>query len=169
MPRQPWIKHWQLFLPQPIDTVFAFFADAENLEAITPPWLNFRIATPTPIDIREGTLIDYRLKLHGLQVKWRTLIRDWQPPHRFVDEQLRGPYRTWIHEHAFEPHEGGTICRDTVTYDVPGGPLRGVVHKLFVGKQVDRIFAYRAAELQRRFAPEDDAPRPGVAASAATV
>jgi len=169
MPRQPWVKHWQLFLPQPIDTVFDFFSDAENLEAITPPWLNFRIVSPVPIDLREGTLIDYRLKLHGLPVRWRTLIRDWQPPRRFVDEQLRGPYRTWIHEHTFEPHEGGTICRDTVTYDVPGGPLRAVVHKLFVGKQVDRIFAYRAAELKRRFAPEHDAAKPGVAASAATL
>lgn len=151
----------QLFLSHPIADVFAFFADAQNLQTLTPPWLNFRILTPMPIDIREGTLIDYRLQLHGLPIKWRTLIRDWQPPHRFVDEQLRGPYRTWIHEHTFESHEGGTLCRDHVTYDVPGGPLRPLVHRLFVQRQVQRIFDYRADQLRRRFT--------GMAASPAAV
>lgn len=151
MPRRPYVRQWQLYLPRPIDTVFAFFADARNLEAITPPWLSFRITSDLPIDMRDGARIDYRLKLRGLPITWRTLIRDWRPPRRFVDEQIAGPYRLWVHEHTFEPHEGGTLCRDRVTYDVPGGPLRGLVNRLFVERDVQRIFAYRAEQLRQRF------------------
>lgn len=164
--RTPWVKHWQMFLPQPIDVVFDFFSNAENLEAITPPWLNFRIVTPTPIDIRQGTIIDYRLKVRGLPVKWQTLISDWHPPYRFTDQALRSPYRTWIHEHTFEPHEGGTICRDKVTYDIPGGPLRPLVHQWFVEKDVNRIFQYRAEQLHERFGDQTPTPERPVLSSA---
>jgi ligand-binding SRPBCC domain-containing protein len=124
---------------------------AGNLEALTPPWLNFKILTPLPIDVHEGTLIDYRLRLRGVPVRWRTRISVWQPPYRFVDEQLRGPYRQWIHEHTFEAHQGGTLVRDHVRYAVP---FDWLVHRLLVRPDVERIFRYRAAELRRRFPGE---------------
>lgn len=135
----------ELWLPLPPEEVFPFFADAGNLDAITPPWLHFHIVTPRPIAMNPGTLIDYRLRVHGLPLRWRTLIRDWQPPHRFVDEQLRGPYRQWIHEHTFEPHNGGTLARDVVHYAVPFDFL---VHGLFVQRDIVRIFDYRRRALE---------------------
>src|SRR4051794_2403034 len=123
----------ELWLPLPIDRVFAFFADAGNLDALTPPWLHFRILTPPPPVLRAGTLIDYRLRLHGLPVFWRTEITEWQPPFRFVDRQLKGPYQLWVHLHTFEERDGGTLLRDHVDYEVPGRWLEPLVHRLFVG------------------------------------
>lgn len=133
------------FLPHPLETVFPFFADAGNLEIITPPWLRFRILTPLPIDMRAGARIMYRLRLHGIRLRWQTEITAWEPPHRFVDEQRRGPYRTWIHEHTFAPREGGTEMRDYVRYAVPGGRW---VNALFVRREVRRIFEYRAQKMR---------------------
>jgi len=138
----------ELWLPRPPEEVFPFFGNAANLDAITPPWLDFRILTPPPIVMREGALIDYRLRVRGLPLRWRTRISAWQPPHRFVDEQLRGPYRQWIHEHTFEPRDGGTLARDVVQYAVP---LDFLLHRRFVRPDVERIFEFRAAELKRRF------------------
>lgn len=137
-----------LWLPLPPEELFRFFADAGNLDAITPPWLHFAIVTPRPIEMRPGTSIDYRLRVHGLPLRWRTLIREWQPPHRFVDEQLRGPYRQWIHEHTFEARDGGTLARDVVRYAVP---FDLIVHPLFVRRDIGRIFAFRQAALRERF------------------
>jgi len=137
-----------LFLPRPRPDVFAFFADAQNLERITPPWLHFRITSPLPIAMAAGTLIDYRLRLHGVPISWRTRIAVWEPPVRFVDEQLRGPYRRWVHEHLFIDRDGGTECRDRVEYAVPGG---AVVDRLLVRPDVERIFAFRAAALTTLF------------------
>ena len=139
----------ELSLPRPPDVVFEFFADAANLEAITPPWLRFRVLTPSPIEMREGTLIDYRLHLHGLPMRWRTLISAWEPPQRFVDEQIRGPYRQWIHEHTFEPREGGTLARDHVRYAVSFDRL---LHRRFVLPYIEKIFRFRSEALRRRFA-----------------
>jgi len=136
------------WLARPVEEVFPFFADARNLQAITPPWLDFQVLTPDPIEMRAGTLIDYRLRVHGLPLRWRTLIKVWEPPHRFVDEQLRGPYRQWIHEHTFTARDGGTLARDGVHYAVPGGAW---VNRWFVRRDVERIFAFRRAELTRRF------------------
>ena len=138
----------ELWLPLPPEKVFPFFADAFNLEAITPPWLNFNVLTPRPIPMREGTLIDYRLRVRGLPLRWRTRISAWQPPHRFVDEQLRGPYRQWIHTHTFEVRDGGTLCRDIVQYAVL---FDYIVHPLFVRRDVEKIFAFRQAALRARF------------------
>ena len=138
----------ELWLPLPPEKVFPFFADAFNLEAITPPWLNFNILTPRPIPMREGTLIDYRLRVRGLPLRWRTRISAWQPPHRFVDEQLRGPYRQWIHTHTFEVRDGGTLCRDIVQYAVL---FDYIMHPLFVRRDVEKIFAFRQAALRARF------------------
>jgi ligand-binding SRPBCC domain-containing protein len=138
----------ELWLPLPPEKVFPFFADAFNLEAITPPWLNFNVLTPRPIPMREGTLIDYRLRVRGLPLRWRTRISAWQPPHRFVDEQLRGPYRQWIHTHTFEVRDGGTLCRDIVQYAVL---FDYIMHPLFVRRDVEKIFAFRQAALRARF------------------
>ncbi len=138
----------QLWLPHRPESVFQFFSDAANLESITPDWLSFAILTPRPIDMRPGALIDYRLKLHGLPFHWRTEITVWEPPGRFVDEQRRGPYREWIHEHLFEECSGGTLVLDSVRYKVPGGRLAS---RLFVRPDVERIFAFRQKKLRELF------------------
>ena len=138
----------ELWLPSLIEQVFGFFTDVHNLQAITPAWLEFKTLTPAPIELQAGTLIDYKLRIRGLPVRWQTEITAWQPPHRFVDEQKRGPYRLWVHEHRFEAKDGGTLCTDCVRYAVTGGEL---VHRLFVRRDVERIFAFRAAKLGERF------------------
>lgn len=138
----------ELWLPRPRAEVFTFFADARNLETLTPPWLSFEILTPTPIEVRPGTLIDYRLRVHGFPLRWRTEITEWNPPHRFVDQQVRGPYHIWHHTHTFQEMEGGTLCRDEVVYRPRGGAL---INKLFVRRDVERIFAYRSEQLRKLF------------------
>lgn len=135
-------------LKQPREEVFGFFADAMNLETLTPPWLHFKILTPMPIKIDEGTLIDYRLKIHGLPVRWRTEIVSWEPPFRFVDMQLRGPYRTWVHEHRFLETESGTSMIDTVNYDVLGGRL---IDRFFVRPDIEKVFSYRRKKITEIF------------------
>lgn len=145
------VEQW---LPRPRDEVFPFFADAFNLERITPPLLRFRVASTPPIEMRQGTLIDYRLRIHGFPVRWRSEITVWEPPHRFVDEQRRGPYRQWWHEHSFEERDRGTLCRDVVRYAAPGGTL---VHRLLVEPDVRKIFEFRRAELARIFRAENTA------------
>jgi hypothetical protein len=136
-------------LPRAPAEVFPFFADAGNLEAITPPWLSFAITTPRPIDMRTGALIEYRLRLHGVAIRWLTVIADWVPGVRFVDTQIRGPYALWHHTHEFEPDGDGTLMRDTVRYALPLGPLGALAHRAFVARDLERIFDYRAAALRR--------------------
>ena len=138
-------------LPGTPDEVFAFFADAGNLEAITPSWLSFRIVTPRPIEMGRGTLIEYRLRLHGLPISWLTRIEVWEPGRRFVDQQLRGPYALWHHSHEFAAApDGTTLMRDTVRYALPAGPLGALAHRLFVRRDLDRIFEHRAAAVSAR-------------------
>lgn len=134
----------------PPDSVFGFFADAFNLEAITPPWLRFRVLTPGPVPMGPGTMIEYRLRLHGLPIRWLTRIEVWEPGVRFVDVQVRGPYRVWAHTHSFEPHAGGTLVRDTVRYDLPLGPLGRLAHAAFVRRDLERIFDFRREEVACR-------------------
>ena len=142
-------------LPHPPEAVFPFFADAGNLEAITPPWLGFQILTPRPIEMAAGTLIEYRLRLHGVPVRWLTRIEAWEPGTRFVDAQVRGPYRLWHHTHEFAPDgAGGTIMRDTVRYRLPFGVLGAVAHRAFVARDLAAIFDHRA----RRVAASLTAP-----------
>ncbi len=128
--------------------IFPFFADAKNLGNITPPWMHFQILTPGNIEMRVGTLIDYRIKIHGLPVRWRTRITVWEPPFRFVDEQVKGPYQRWVHEHRFAKSGAGTLCLDRVRYSVLGG---WIVNRLFVERDVRQIFAFRANKLTELF------------------
>jgi ligand-binding SRPBCC domain-containing protein len=138
-------------LPAPPEEVFPFFADAHNLEAITPPWLGFHVITPRPIDMRPGALIEYRLRLHGLPLAWLTRIEEWIPGERFVDAQLAGPYALWHHTHEFAAVDGdtGTLMRDTVRWALPWFPL-GEVAVPLVRRDLERIFDFRAAEVSRR-------------------
>jgi ligand-binding SRPBCC domain-containing protein len=138
----------ELWLPRPRDEVFPFFAEARNLETLTPPWLQFEVLTPAPVEMRPGTLIDYRIRVHGIPVRWRTEIAEWQPPHRFVDIQLRGPYTLWHHTHTFEERDGGTLCLDQVRYRPRGGAL---MHWLFVRRDVESIFRYRQQRMKEMF------------------
>jgi hypothetical protein len=133
---------------RPREEVFDFFSRAENLERITPPWLHFRIRTPSPIVLRQGALIDYSLRIHGLPVRWRTRIEEWNPPYGFVDVQVRGPYRIWRHTHRFAADGDGAIVRDTVEYELPFG-LLGRLAQPFVARDLEAIFAYRAREMAK--------------------
>jgi ligand-binding SRPBCC domain-containing protein len=134
----------ELRLPRSRQEIFPFFSEARNLEKITPPWLKFEVLTPAPIVMRPGTLIDYRIKIHGVSIRWQTEIIEWNPPHRFVDVQLTGPYTLWHHAHTFTEQDGETLCRDDVRYRPRGGAL---TNWLFVRRDVERIFQYRQQRL----------------------
>jgi ligand-binding SRPBCC domain-containing protein len=140
--------HDELLLPWPPGEIFPFFAEARNLEALTPPWLKFEVVTPPPIAMRVGALIDYRIRVHGLPIRWRTEIVEWNPPHGFIDVQLSGPYRLWHHTHTFEERGTSTLCRDDVRYWPRGGAL---IDRLFVRRDVERIFAFRRQKLREIF------------------
>jgi hypothetical protein len=136
------------WLPKAIAEVFPFFANAHNLQTITPPWLDFEVLTPAPLEMKPGARIDYRLKIRGVPVRWQSEITVWEPPHRFVDEQRRGPYRVWHHEHTFRAQDGGTLATDTVHYDVWGGRW---IQRWLVAPDVEKIFAYRRDRLREIF------------------
>lgn len=137
----------RLDLPLPVEQVFAFFGEAANLERITPPELRFRILTPDPIVMAPGALIDYQLQLLGVRFKWRTEITEWDPPHRFVDVQLAGPYSEWVHTHRFMATDGGTTILDDVRYRLPLSPLGDLAYPI-VRIQLARIFSYRSSAVR---------------------
>jgi ligand-binding SRPBCC domain-containing protein len=145
----------ELLLPRPLAEIFPFFAEARNLEKITPPWLKFEVLTPDPIEMRPGTLIDYRIHVRGVPIRWRTEIVAWEPPHRFIDTQLTGPYRLWHHTHTFEDRGDSTLCRDEVRYWPLGGAL---IDWLFVRRDVTNIFKYRRTSLLDLFPPRGVSP-----------
>ena len=149
--REQWIA-------RPIDEVFAFFADAKNLEAITPPWLRFRILSCRPDPVQAGSEIRYRLRWHGIPIYWTTDIRHWDAPHRFIDVQRSGPYRLWHHTHRFEAHGDRTKMTDVVRYALPFGFLGRLVHKLKVRADVQQIFDYRYSRI-RELLPETNESR----------
>ncbi len=138
----------EITLPQKLEQVFSYFSSAHNLEQITPAFLKFRVMTSENIPMSSGTIINYNLRVHGVPIRWTSLISRWEPPFRFVDEQLRGPYRYWIHEHTFEETEAGVLVKDSVRYQVFGGSL---VHDLFVKKDVMKIFTFRQERLLTLF------------------
>ncbi len=143
--------HREQWIARPIHEVFAFFADARNLEKITPPWLGFNILSMSTESITEGTVIRYRLRLHGISVRWRTEICKWNPPHGFIDEQTDGPYKLWRHTHSFEAHGDRTRMIDDVQYAMPFGVLGRMVHALKVRGDVNRIFDYRRLTIDALF------------------
>jgi ligand-binding SRPBCC domain-containing protein len=138
--------HSELWLPGPRSDVFPFFSEPRNLETITPPWLNFEVLTPGNLTMEAGLLIDYRIRIHGIPILWRTEIVEWDPPRLFVDMQLWGPYTLWHHTHIFEERDGGTLCTDDVRYRPRGGAL---TNWLFVRRDVERIFAFRSTKLRQ--------------------
>lgn len=138
----------ELWLPRTVAEIFPFFADAANLERLTPPWLNFRVLSPLPIPMGVGTLIDYRIVIHGVPFHWQSEITVWEPPHRFVDEQRRGPYRMWRHEHRFTERDGGTTIGDRVKYAVLLDPI---VHRWLVRPDIERIFDFRTGKMRELF------------------
>jgi ligand-binding SRPBCC domain-containing protein len=134
----------------PIDRAFAFYGDAHNLERITPPWLGFVVTTSGPIEMGVGTLIEYKLRLHRVPVRWRTRIEVWEPPRRFVDAQVKGPYTLWEHTHTFEEDgPGATIIRDRVRYSIPFGVLGELADRLLVKRDLKQIFDYRRDAVAR--------------------
>ena len=141
-------------LLKPLAEVFPFFADAHNLETLTPSWLNFEVLTPRPIAMKPGATIDYKLKVRGVPIRWKSEITAWEPPFRFIDEQQKGPYSLWVHEHRFREVDGHTIADDHIRYAVPGGTL---VHSLFVRRDVQGIFAYRQKKMQELFGSVSEA------------
>ena len=147
----PFVFRAEQFVDRPVPEVFAFFAQAENLQRLTPDWLHFKILGIDPNPVREGALIRYRLRWRIFPIYWTTRITVWDPPHRFADEQLRGPYRLWRHEHRFEAERGGTRIHDEVRYLLPFGVLGRIVHRIQVRKDVETIFAYRRAAVNSVF------------------
>jgi ligand-binding SRPBCC domain-containing protein len=138
----------EMSVPVSVQEAFQFFEDPHNLSRITPPSLDFRIVTPEPIEMRKGAEIDYRIRLLGIPVAWKTIITEYEPPFFFVDEQARGPYRYWRHRHSFRPTEVGTVVGDRVEYALPLGWIGQAVHRLAVRRELRRIFAYRQAALK---------------------
>lgn len=138
----------EVWVPHPRELVFGFFSRAENLEILTPHWLRLSILSRCPITMKAGTQIRYRLRLHGLPLRWESEITAWEPPHHFVDEQRTGPYRRWIHEHQFLEYQGGTTVRDTVHYSVTGGEL---VRRMLVAPDLNKIFELRRQKVSEIF------------------
>jgi ligand-binding SRPBCC domain-containing protein len=149
------------WLPLPLERTFAFFADPGNLARITPPWLGFRILTPPPLVMAQGLRLDYRVRVLGIPVRWRSLISIYVPPHVFRDVQLSGPYRRWEHTHRFREAHGGTVVEDRVVYEPPLGPLGAILQAVLIRRQLETIFDYRRdriAALQLREAAPAAAP-----------
>ncbi|MGH7871555.1 MAG: SRPBCC family protein [Candidatus Binatia bacterium] len=144
----------ELWLPHARDQVFDFFADPRNLEQLTPNWLHFEIVNRPDIAIRQGTRLDYRLRMRGIPLRWQSEIAAWEPPHRFVDRQTNGPYSLWVHEHTFSECDSGTMVGDNVEYAVPGGAL---VQRFLVAPDLERIFRYRHRMLEEIFSAKRNA------------
>jgi hypothetical protein len=148
---KPYLLEREQRVRRPLDEVFPFFSRPENLEKITPPLLGMSVLTPSPIEMRVGALIDYSINMRGLPMRWTTYIAEYDPPHRFVDVQLRGPYSFWHHTHTFHEDGNNTILRDEVRYLLPFGPLGRIMHRLLVQRDLNNIFAYRQEVIAREF------------------
>ena len=148
-----WQLQCRLIVPRPVEEVFPFFADAHNLEQLTPDTVKFNVLTPRPIEMKPGAIIDYKLRIKGVPIGWRTEIPVWDPPHRFVDTQIKGPYVLWHHTHTFEPVDNGksTLVRDVVNYIPRGLFLRPLLNNLFIKRDLIHIFEYRSKMLAEIF------------------
>ncbi|HEX3156247.1 MAG TPA: SRPBCC family protein [Candidatus Angelobacter sp.] len=146
-----YILNFKQQVQRPLPEIFDFFSRAENLEALTPPWLNFRILNVNPQPVQQGTMINYSLRVHGIPLRWTSEIVEWEPPHCFVDLQLRGPYKLWRHEHRFEPSDGGTLISDTISLSLPLGFLGQLAYKIKVRSDVQEIFAFRKNKIRTLF------------------
>lgn len=145
-------------IPRSMDEVFGFFSDAGNLEALTPTWLNFKILTPRPIEMKAGTLIQYQISLFGIPMRWKTLIEEFTPRVRFIDRQLSGPYKIWLHTHEFSETPDGVRMVDRVEYAIPLGPLGHFAHWLFVKRMLNSIFDFRRQQVERLFPDGQKSP-----------
>jgi ligand-binding SRPBCC domain-containing protein len=151
------------WVSEPRSLVSRYFEAPENLEELTPPFLKFRIRTPAPIAMAEGTQIEYRIALHGVTMRWLTQIEQFVPGERFVDVQLRGPYRLWRHTHTFEDERGGTRLTDRVEFELPLGSLGDVAYHLFVRRNLHAIFSYRATRIAQLFGGDASLAKPNFA------
>ena len=140
-------------IPQPLDTVFEFFSDAANLEALTPPFLRFQILSPLPIEMKSGARIEYSLSLFRIPFRWKTVISLWEDGVRFVDQQESGPYALWHHTHEFQEEAGVTVMKDIVRYRLPFGVIGRITHELMVKRILETIFDYRRDAVQSIFQP----------------
>jgi len=147
---------------RPLEEVFAFFAEAANLERLTPPWLRFCLLGDGAVEMGVGVRIDYRLHVHGVPIRWTSRIEEWEAGRMFVDRQLRGPYRLWHHRHTFSADGEGTVVADEVTYALPLGRVGNLAHPLFVRRDLERIFAFRREAVARELGaiPETTPPGP---------
>ena len=146
--RPVYVLQRRQWVPRDLHRTFEFFERPRNLPLITPPWLDFRILTPDPIAMASGLLIDYRLRVMGVPVRWRSLIREHDPPHAFRDVQVKGPYRRWDHLHRFWREDGGTVIEDVVVYEPPGGPLGALAHRLVIRPRLEAIFDFRRERIE---------------------
>lgn len=139
------------WVARPVEEVFAFFSEAKNLEKITPPYLHFSILKTSTESIEKNTLIDYRLKLHGMPFKWKTLINDYVKNEFFIDEQVKGPYKLWVHTHSFIPENNGTRINDHITYKIPFGYIGNLLLKQYINNDLNKIFEYRKKIIEEVF------------------
>ncbi len=144
-------------LYRPLDEIFNFFSNAENLTAVTPTDVEFSMLTPTPIKMHVGTMINYRIKLMGVPFFWCTHINMWEPPYRFADEQLKGPYVFWHHEHTFEQKEGYVLMTDKLHYLSPGWFLEPLINRFFVTPQIKKIWVFRDQQFKKLFGKKEEA------------
>ena len=144
----------QMWLPLPIDATFAFFRDIANLDRLTPPWVHFETIAPDPIVLTAGAVIDHRLRIHGMPIRWVSEITLWQPPTRFIDEQRRGPYKLWVHRHDFVEENAGTWIRDHVDYVPRGWILEPLLNRWLVAPDLRKIFTYRHKKIRELLAPD---------------
>jgi ligand-binding SRPBCC domain-containing protein len=147
-------------IPRRPKEVFAFFADAGNLQSITPAWLHFHILTPLPVELRDGALLDFTIRWRLLRMTWRTKIVDWVSPRQFIDQQVSGPFKLWVHRHTFEPHPQGTLMTDQVRYELPFGAVGRLGHSLLVRRDLEAIFEYRRQQIAKRFGFVECPPSP---------
>jgi ligand-binding SRPBCC domain-containing protein len=152
-----YIREWRAVVARPRAEVFRFFADPRSLARLTPPWLAFTIVGEPPPMVA-GAVLDCRIRWLGVPLRWRAFIREWDPPVRFVDVQVRGPYARWEHRHLFLEAEGGTRIEDRVTYRLPLGPGGRAAHALVVSRQLDAIWRYRATKIGELVGPVSPLP-----------